>query len=119
MPSNSGAVQGYRYNARVLAAHLAESRFGHTLSRRRLEASEVVPFLLDEASHGTELWHQRSYLARVVVIDRDNGITDDGIQPPAHFVDSAGQDAVAVTPQANGKDDPYPPTYVRSKGVVT
>ena len=119
MPSNSGAVQGYRYNARVLAAHLAESRFGQTLSRRRLEASEVVPFLLDEASHGPELWHQRSYLARVVVIDRDSGITDDGIQPLAHFVDSAGKDAVAVTLEANGKDDPYPAIYVRSKGVVT
>jgi len=119
MPSNSGAVQGYRYNARVLAAHIAESRFGRTLSRRRLEASEVVPFLLDEASHGPELWHQRSYLARVVVIDPDSGITDDGIQPLAHFVDSAGKDAVAITLEANGKDDPYPAIYVRSKGVVT
>src|SRR5438552_221790 len=28
IPSNSGAVQGYRYNARVLARHLAETRFG-------------------------------------------------------------------------------------------
>src|SRR5438046_7456116 len=28
IPSNSGAVQGYRYNARVLARHLAESRSG-------------------------------------------------------------------------------------------
>src|SRR5204863_3182210 len=28
IPSNSGAVQGHRYNARVLARHLAETRFG-------------------------------------------------------------------------------------------
>jgi hypothetical protein len=52
-------------------------------------------------------------------MDRDKGITDGGIQPLAHFVDSPGQDAVAVTLEANGKDDPYPTVYVRSKGAVT
>lgn len=119
MPSNSGAVQGYRYNARVLAAHIAESRFGRIPQHPHLEANEVVPFLLKEASHGPELWHQRSYLAHVLVMDRDKGITDGGIQPLAHFVDSPGQDAVAVTLEANGKDDPYPTVYVRSKGAVT
>jgi len=69
--SNSGAVQGYRYNARVLARHLAESHFGMRVPRRRVDAGEVVSYLLAEVSQGSELWHQRSYLARVLVIDAD------------------------------------------------
>ena len=118
IPSNSGAVQGYRYNARVLARHLAESRFGVKFDRPAVPASEVVSLLLDEVTSGPEVWHQRSYLARVLNAGGD-GVTDAGIQPLAHFVDDdAGQDAVAVTLEANGKDDPYPAVYVRSKGSV-
>jgi len=117
IPSNSGAVQGYRYNARVLARHLAEERFGHKPEQRRLRSEEVVPLLLSEASRGPELWHQRSYLARVIGVDSDGGITDEGIQPLAHFVDGGGEhDGVAITLEANGKDDPYPAVYVRAGG---
>jgi len=119
MPSNSGAVQGYRYNARVLASHLAGERFDRPPEPRPLEADAVVPFLLEQASRGPELWHQRSYLARVVEIDPDRGITDEGIQPLAHFVDGSGHDAVAMTLEANGRDDPYPVAYVRSRGLVS
>ncbi len=119
IPSNSGAVQGYRYNARVLAAHLAEGRFGMRLPRHHLEAHEVIPYLLAEASHGPELWHQRSYLARVLLVDPDHGIVDEGIVPLAHFVDSAGPDAVAVALESNGRDDPYPAVYIRRGGSVT
>lgn len=119
IPSNSGAVQGYRYNARVLARHLAESQFGMRLPRRTVDATEVVSYLLSEASHGPELWHQRSYLARVLVIDADQGIIDDGIAPLAHFVDSAGPDAVAIALESNGRDEPYPAVYVRRHGTVT
>ena len=114
IPSNSGAVQGYRYNARVLARHLAETRFGRRLERSRLAADEVVGFLLAEASRAPELWHQRSYLARVLRIDPSEGITDEGIQPLAHFVDGGEVNAVAVALEANGKDDPYPAIYVRA-----
>ncbi len=118
IPSNSGAVQGYRYNARVLARHLAESRFGVALDRPAVPASEVVSLLLDEVTRGPEVWHQRSYLARVVNVSA-NGMVDAGIQPLAHFVDDeAGQDAVAITLESNGKDDPYPAVYLRTKGSV-
>ncbi|MEP6752349.1 MAG: NAD(P)-binding domain-containing protein [Candidatus Dormiibacterota bacterium] len=119
IPSNSGAVQGYRYNARVLAAHLAEERFGVRLPRLRLEASDVISHLLAEASHAPELWHQRSYLARVVLVDPDRGIIDDGIAPLANFVDAPGPDAVAVALESNGRDDPYPAIYIRKQGTVT
>ena len=117
IPSNSGAVQGYRYNARVLAHHIAEEKLGMRLERRRLGSDDVVPYLLAEASRGPELWHQRAYLARVVAFDAD-GAFDDGIQPLAHFVDDAGPDAVAMTLEANGRDDPYPAIYVRARGAV-
>jgi len=117
MPSNSGAVHGYRYNARVLARHIAETRFGFRPERRHLRGEEVVQFLLAEVSRGPELWHQRSYLARVLRVDAAGGMTDDGIQPLAPFVDDSSADAVdgvAVALEANGKDDPYPALYVRT-----
>ena len=76
-----------------------------------------MPLLLSEASRGPELWHQRSYLARVIGVGSDGGITDEGIKPLAHFVDGGGEhDGVAITLEANGKDDPYPAVYVRAGG---
>ena len=117
--SNSGAVQGYRYNARVLARHIAESRFGVALDLPQVKAEELVRYLLAEASRGPELWHQRSYLARIVALDPDRGIVDEGINPLAHFLDSPGPDAVAITLEANGKDDPYPAVYVRAGGAIS
>jgi hypothetical protein len=119
IPSNSGAVQGYRYNARVLARHLAEKHFHKSVPRPRLHPDKLVPFLLAEASLGPELWHQRSYLARVVSLDSKQGINDEGFLPLAYFVDSHGPDALAITLESNGRDDPYPAVYIRRNGVVT
>jgi thioredoxin reductase len=119
IPSNSGAVQGYRYNARVLARHLAEKYSGWQRPRPSVKPAELVPFLLAEASRGPELWHQRSYLARVVTVDSSEGIHDHGFQPLAHFVDDLhGPDAVAVTLESNGVSDPNPALYIRKHGAV-
>ena len=119
IPSNSGAVQGHRYNARVLARHLAETRFGMRLPRPRVETGEVVSYLLSELTRGPELWHQRSYLTRVLLFDGDQGVVDDGIGPLSHFLDVGGPDAVAVALESNGRDDLYPAVYVRRQGAVT
>jgi thioredoxin reductase len=119
IPSNSGAVQGYRYNARVLARHLAETKFSVPATRERLDPASVVPYLLEQISNGPELWHQRAYLARVINLDRDAGITNDGIVPLQHFLDSGGVDAVAATLESNGQGNPYPVVYVRKDGSVT
>ncbi|HLZ94866.1 MAG TPA: NAD(P)-binding domain-containing protein [Candidatus Dormibacteraeota bacterium] len=121
IPSNSGAVQGYRYNARVLARHIAETRFGRRVEGRRLRAEEAAPLLLREATHGPELWHQRSYLARVLTLMSD-GMEDRGIQPLAAFVDDSRPDVadgVAIALEANGRDDPYPAVYLRVRGKVS
>jgi thioredoxin reductase len=118
IPSNSGAVQGHRYNARVLARHLAETKFGIPGTRERLDAAALLPYLLEQVSHGPELWHQRAYLARVITFDRDTGISNEGIVPLQSFLDSAGGDAVAATLESNGQGNPYPVFYVRKDGSV-
>jgi thioredoxin reductase len=119
IPSNSGGVGGHRYNARVLARHLARTHFGVELPRPELRAEAVVPFLLGELDHGPEMWHQRSYLSRVVSVTPEDGIRDEGIWPLAHFVDGEGPDAVAVTLEANAQGDNYPAVYLRRSNRVT
>jgi thioredoxin reductase len=119
IPSNSGGVNGHRYNARVLARHLARTRFGVELPRPVVRAEELVPFLLGELDHGPEMWHQRSYLCRVVTVTAEDGIRDEGIWPLAEFVDAPGPDAVAVTIEANAQGENYPAVYIRKDGKVT
>jgi hypothetical protein len=118
MPANSGAVHGARYNARLLAGHLAEKHFGRPPVRRSLAPAEVAPFQLDEICRAPELWHQRAYLARVVTADPDLGLADVGFVPLAHFLDSGGPDAVAATIEANAEGAVYPVMYVRRDGRV-
>ncbi len=118
IPSNSGAVQGHRYNARVLARHLAETKFGVPTVREQLDATAILPYLLEQLSKGPELWHQRAYLARVITLDRDDGIANEGIVPLQNFLDSGGVDAVAITLESNGQGDPYPVVYIRKDGSV-
>ncbi|MGZ8476124.1 MAG: hypothetical protein ACXWWQ_07905, partial [Candidatus Limnocylindria bacterium] len=117
IPANSGALHGYRYNARVLARHLARSRFGMDLPRPALPRDGVVPFLLDQLTLAPELWNQRSYLAQVVSVAND-GWRDEGIWPLADFVDSPGPDAVAVTLEPNTDASIYPAAYLRVSGAV-
>lgn len=118
IPANSGALHGYRYNARVLARHLARTRFGMELPRPALDADAVVPFLLEQLTLAPELWNQRSYLAQVASVS-DVGWRDDGIWPLADFVDSSGTDAVAVTLEPRPDASIWPMAYVRSGGSVT
>ena len=116
LPSNSGAVHGARYNARLLAGHLAEKHFGVPHARRELAQAEVLPFLIDEICRAPELWHQRAYLARVVGLDPAHGIADEGFVPLAHFLDSRGSDALAATIETNAEGAVYPVIYVRRSG---
>jgi hypothetical protein len=111
--SSSASVNGFRYNARVLAQHIAEQHFGVVPDRRRLDRDEVVPFLLDELARAPELWIQKGYLARVV--EFDGGFHDGGIVPLADYVDRGGDScAVAVEYAADGAVTPV--VYVRRNG---
>lgn len=119
IPSNSGAVHGHRYNAMVLARHLAETRFGAPAERPSLDPGGLNDWLLNEVTLGPELWHQRSYLARVVSVSAAHGVRDQGLCPLAHFLDQGPPDAVAITAEADGTGAIYPAVYVRRQGVVS
>ncbi|HET7678032.1 MAG TPA: NAD(P)-binding domain-containing protein [Candidatus Limnocylindrales bacterium] len=118
IPSNSGAVQGYRYNSWVLGGHIAEKHFGIERPRPAIAPADLVPFLLDEVTTAPELWNQRAYLARVVSVDPEQGVRDEGIEPLAHFVDAPGGDAIAVAVESNDQAVIRPAIYVRRAGRV-
>ncbi|MEX0790660.1 MAG: NAD(P)-binding domain-containing protein [Actinomycetota bacterium] len=118
IPSNSAAVQGFRYNARVMAEHIAASHFGVELPAPEIAPDRLVPHLLEEATRGPELWNQRSYLASVVE-RRPQGLSRTGIRPLAHFVDAAGPDAVAMAVETDSSGDIHPAIYLRVGGRVT
>ena len=119
LPSSSGAVHGHRYNGRILARHIARTYFDIDPARPTVERAEVLNYLLSELTHAPELWHQKSYLARSVLIDGSRGIVDDGIVPLQLFVDGEGADGVAVAVEANPKGEIYPAVYVRKNNVLS
>ena len=122
LPANSGAVHGARYNARVLAAHVARTTFGRSIERPPIASGELVPTVLSELATAPELWHQRAYLARVISLDPGEGPRDEGIVPLAAFVDGVGDDgtadSLALTIEADGTGTIYPVLYLRRDGRV-
>jgi thioredoxin reductase len=117
--ASSPAVHGFRYNARVLAEHIAERHFGVVPERPALASGDVAPFLAHELAYGPELWAQKAYLARVLTLEDGGAARDAGVQPLAHFVDAAAPDAVAATIEANASGAIYPVVYLRRGGRVT
>jgi thioredoxin reductase len=115
--ASSTAVNGFRYNARVLARHIAETHFGVRNDGRTLSEEEAVDFLLRELTRAPELWIQKGYLARVVAAG-SRGAHDVGIQPLAAFVDAAGPPAVAATVEVDAEGTIVPLLYARSDGRV-
>jgi thioredoxin reductase len=119
LPANSGAVHGARYNARVLAGHIARTRFGIEPARPTIAPAKAAGWLATELADGSELFHQRGYLAHVLTADPDGGLRDDGVQPLAHVLDSGGPDAVAITLEADGSGAIYPVVFTRRAGVIS
>jgi len=115
--SNSSMIVGFRYNARVLARHLAE-RFGTArLDRRPIAREALVPHLLREVTAAPELRMQKGYLARAASVDRAGGIHDDGVVPLEHFLDERSE-GVAVTLELDASSSIQPVVYVRRDGRV-
>jgi thioredoxin reductase len=113
--ASSSAVNGFRYNARILARHLAEGLTGYEPPREPV--GDVVSFLLRELSVAPELWVQKGYLCRVVS-SADGGWVDGGVQPVAHFLDAAGPDAFAATVEVDQEGTILPTLYVRRRGEI-
>jgi thioredoxin reductase len=115
IPPNSGALHGYRYNARVLVREIGARHFGLTYDRPAMNARDVRDHLLAEATRAPELWHQKAFLASVVSMDPEDGVRDEGIVPLTRFLDGGGPDAVAMTIEADGTSI-FPVVYVRQGG---
>ena len=115
--SVSSMVCGFRYNARILARHLAETVFGVRLERPRVDPDRVVPYLLAELDRAPELVMQKGYLARVLSADEQDGIRDEGILPLEVFVDG-DRDGVAATLEFDADEEIRPVLYVRRGGLL-
>jgi hypothetical protein len=115
--SLSGMVCGFRYNARILARHLAETYFGARLERPVVEPERVAPYLTSELDEAPELALQKGYLARVLTVHGDAALRDEGILPLETFVDGE-QDGVAATLEFAADETIVPMLYVRSGGAL-
>jgi hypothetical protein len=118
IPSNSGAVHGARYNARILAGYVARTRFGREDPGTPIAPASLLEFTLDELTFGPEIWHQKAYLARVIEADPVAGLRDRGILPLAALMDGDGPDAILLTLEADGSGSIYPVIYLRRDGRV-
>jgi thioredoxin reductase len=114
--SLSGMVCGFRYNARVLARHLAETVFGVELERPRMAPDRVVGYLVHELNHAPELAFQKGYLARVLTA-ANGEVRDEGIRPLEVFVDGSGT-GVAATLEFDDEETIRPVVYVRGDDTL-
>ena len=119
IPPNSGAVHGHRYNAQILAKHLATTEFGQPSNDPVVPLDEAVTLLLNDVDQSPALWHQRGYLARNVLREPDSGFVDRGTVPLTTFIDQPGRDGVALTMETDGTGAIYPVLYVRKGGSVS
>ena len=110
--SLSSMVCGFRYNARILARRIAESVFGASLERPRIERDGVARHMVRQLNEAAELSMQKGYLASVVSLD-EMGARDEGTQPLEAFVDGSG-DALAVTLEFAADETIQPVLYIRT-----
>ena len=115
--ASSTSVNGFRYNARVLARHLAEQLKRTTGADARRRWIDVVPFLLRELTSAPELWVQKGYLCRVVT-GEDGGFVDDGVVPLAHFLDAGGGGRGRGERGGRRAGQIVPTVYVRRGGEI-
>jgi thioredoxin reductase len=118
VPSASGTVSGFRYNARLLAGRIAEHHFGRPRPRPSVALDEVAALLTTAVARSPELWSQKSYLARVVTLGSEGAPVDEGIRPLAAFLDEEGPDGIAAAVEMNGEGEIYPALYLRQAGSI-
>jgi thioredoxin reductase len=111
----SSMVCGYRYNARILAWHLAERLGGRRRQAPLVSPEGVVSLLVHELARGPELTLQKGYLARVLSGDPRAGARDDGVLPLEVFLDGNG-DGMAVTLEYDGEERIRPVLFLRRGG---
>ena len=112
--ASSPAVQGFRYNARVMTRHLAATHFDVNPPSERVQPGDLAAYLLREAAHAPELWAQKSYLARVV-----HGDGEAAILPLSDWLDHPGKGSRSVAVEMNAAGDIYPAVYAEREGEVS
>jgi thioredoxin reductase len=117
LEANSAAVLGFRYNARLLAAHLAGRYGGTPPAPRAIPRDDAVHALVRSFTGSPELWTQKGYLAHVVSLHADRAL-DEGPQPLAHFVDAAGPEALAASIEIDPQGTIHPVVYHRVGATV-
>ena len=113
--ASSSAVNGFRYNARVLSQHLAQQLVGYEPPRERID--EVVSFLLRELTSAPDLWVQKGYLCRVVS-RADGEWHDEGVMPLAHYLDAVDDDGAAASVEVDESGTILPTLYLRHRGEI-
>jgi thioredoxin reductase len=113
--ASSSAVNGFRYNARTLAQHLAERLTGYQPPHAPVD--DVVSFLLHELSSAPDLWVQKGYLCRVVS-RTDGRWRDEGVMPLAHYLDAVEDDGAAASVEVDENGTILPTLYLRHRGEI-
>ena len=113
--ASSSAVNGFRYNARALAQHLAGRLVGYEPPRTPVD--DVVTFLLHELTCAPDLWVQKGYLCRVVS-QTGGAWLDEGVLPLAHYLDSVDDDGAAASVEVDEKGTILPTLYLRRRGEI-
>jgi thioredoxin reductase len=113
--ASSSSVNGFRYNARVLAEQLARRLTGWEPPRDRVD--DIVAFLLHELSSAPDLWVQKGYLCRTVSRS-DGGWRDQGVMPLAHYLDAVEDDGAAASVEVDEKGTILPTLYFRDRGEI-
>ena len=113
--ANSGSVNGFRYNARVLAQQLAERLTGYEPPSEPIP--DVVSFLLHELTSAPDLWVQKGYLTRVVSQTAE-GWRDGGVMPLAHYLDVVEEDGAAASVEVDERGTTLPTLYLRRRGEI-
>ena len=121
IPANSGAVHGARYNARVLAGHLAETRFGRRAcaARPSIRGRSRRPHRDRADRRARALASARLPRPGLHRRPRRTGSSTTGCSRSTEMLDAGGPDAVAITLEADGTGAIYPVLYRRIGGVVT
>jgi hypothetical protein len=113
--ASSSSVNGFRYNARVLAEHLARRLAGWEPPHDRVD--DIVAFLLHELSTAPDLWVQKGYLCRAV--SRSDGVwRDEGVMPLAIYLDAVEDDGAAASVEVDERGTILPTLYLRDHGEI-
>jgi len=113
--ASSSSVNGFRYNARVLARHLAERL--NAFEPEREPVPDVVDFVVHELTRAPELWVQKGYLCRAVST-ADGTHVDEGVMPLAHYLDAVTEDGAAASVEVDESGTILPTLYVRRHGEI-